>query len=184
MNDKNTDPPAKVPEEKVSLGIPDPEYPELGPVIGEFLKEKGMLPQNAGKAPKTGDVVRAVEVIPSSIAKMMATVATNAWRLKSKMTDGDKGEVKDEWKRLYRHVEAILESFAEVGLEIKDRTGEAFDYGLPEKVVTTQPRATITKELVIETLKPTIYFNHQILQRGEVVIATPETQQPTSEATL
>jgi len=49
----------------------------------------------------------------------------------------------------------------------------AFDYGLPLKVVTTQPTPGITKESVIETIKPTIYWQKQIIQMGEVVIATP-----------
>ena len=56
---------------------------------------------------------------------------------------------------------------------IKDHTGEIFDYGLPLNVVTTQPSPGITKERVLETLKPTIYWQEQMIQMGEVVIATP-----------
>jgi hypothetical protein len=39
-------------------------------------------------------------------------------------------------------------------------------------VITTQPTAGIAKERVIETIKPTIYWNETIIQTGEVVIAT------------
>jgi len=60
-----------------------------------------------------------------------------------------------------------------VGMEVKDRTNEPFDYGLPEKVVTTQPQEGLSKEIIIETIRPTIYWNGQIAQQGEVVIATP-----------
>lgn len=60
-----------------------------------------------------------------------------------------------------------------MGLEVKDHTGDAFDYGLPLKVVTTQPTPGITREMVVETIKPTIYWERQIIQAGEVVIATP-----------
>ena len=45
-----------------------------------------------------------------------------------------------------------------MGLEIKDHTGDAFDYGLPLKVVTSQPTLGLTKESVLETIKPTIYW--------------------------
>jgi hypothetical protein len=81
--------------------------------------------------------------------------------------------VREDMKRVYRHIEAMFESFQEMGLEIKDHTGEIFDYGLPLKVVTTQPTKGIAQERVIETLKPTIYWQKQIIQMGEVVIATP-----------
>jgi molecular chaperone GrpE (heat shock protein) len=103
----------------------------------------------------------------------MASIATNAWKAKSKMVDAKSGEALEEMKRVYRHIEAILESFQEMGLEIKDHTDDAFDYGLPLKVVTTQPTPGITKERVIETIKPTIYWQNRIIQMGEVVIATP-----------
>jgi hypothetical protein len=44
---------------------------------------------------------------------------------------------------------------------------------MPLTVITTQPTAGIAKERVIETIKPTIYWNETIIQTGEVVIATP-----------
>jgi len=178
MNDENIGGAPKVPEHKISLGIPDPEYPDIGPIIGEFLREQGMLPSDLEKTTRGGEGVRHIHVLPPPFVKMMIAVATNAWQLKRKMTVGDGGEVKEEFKRLYRHVDAIYDSFVPLGLEVKDRTGEAFDYGLPEKVITSHPTPGITKERVIETKKPTIYFRGNILQAGEVVIATPES--PTS----
>jgi hypothetical protein len=56
---------------------------------------------------------------------------------------------------------------------VKDHTGDVFDYGMPLKVVTTQPSPGINKERVTETIKPTIYWQNKIIQMGEVVIATP-----------
>ena len=105
--------------------------------------------------------------------KTLAAIATNAWKAKAKMLDSASGEVREDMKRVYRHVESILESLHEMGIEIKDHTNEAFDYGLPLKVVTTQPTPGITKEKVIETIKPTVYWQKQIIQMGEVVVATP-----------
>lgn len=123
-----------------------------------------------GRAPITGEQSKAV-------LKGMATVATNAWKAKSKMMEGSSGEVREEMKRVYRHVEGILEALHEMGIEIKDHTGDAFDYGLPLKVVTTQPMSGLTKEKIIETIKPTVYWQRQIIQMGEVVIATPAQSQ-------
>jgi hypothetical protein len=103
----------------------------------------------------------------------LAVIATNAWKAKAKMLDNTTGEVRDGMKRVYRHIEAILESLQGMGIEIKDHTNDAFDYGMPLRVVTTQPTAGIAKERVLETIKPTIYWKKQIIQMGEVVIATP-----------
>jgi hypothetical protein len=110
--------------------------------------------------------------IPSNVVKGMADIATNTWKAKSKMIDAS-GQVLDEMKRVYRHIESVLETLHEVGLEVKDHTGDDFDYGLPLKVITTQPTQGVTRERVIETIKPTIYWQKQIVQMGEVVIATP-----------
>jgi hypothetical protein len=111
--------------------------------------------------------------IPENVIKAIAVIATNAWKAKMKMVDSPSGEVRDDMKRVYRHIEGIFQAFQDMGLEVKDHTGDPFDYGLPLHVVTTQPTPGLTKERVLETIKPTIYWQNQILQRGEVVIATP-----------
>jgi hypothetical protein len=146
--------------------IPPVEFPDGNRVIETVVRiQQAMLAESKG-----GGEVR--HTIPVSI-KDMANIATNVWKAKAKMLDGASGEVRDEMKRVYRHIESVLESLQEMGLEVKDHTGDAFDYGLPLKVVTTQPMQGITRENVIETIKPTIYWQQQIIQMGEVVIATP-----------
>jgi hypothetical protein len=111
--------------------------------------------------------------VPGKTVKVMADLATNAWKAKTKMIDSSSGEARDEMKRVYRHIEAMFENFKEIGLEIKDHTGDAFDYGLPLAVVAAQPTQGISTERVIETLKPTIYWQERMIQMGEVIIATP-----------
>jgi hypothetical protein len=106
-------------------------------------------------------------------AKALAAIATNAWKARSKMIDEQSGEPREEMKRVFRHIEAIFETFRELGLEVKDHTRDVFDYGMPLKVVTSQPMPGINKERVIETIKPTIYWRNRIVQMGEVVIGTP-----------
>jgi hypothetical protein len=136
---------------------PDPE--ELGQAIM----------QAEGRPAKP---VQKVEVT-TAFASSVAEVATHAWKAQTKMTEPETKEAKAEYKNLYRHVEGILEGLKDMGVEIQDHTGTAFNYGLPLKVVTTQPTQGLTKERVIETFKPTIYWHGQIIQMGEVVIATP-----------
>lgn len=148
--------------------IPPAAFPDKDKVIEKMMRiQEAMLSRLEG----TGGEIR--YAIPPNVAQGMADIATNAWKAKTKMVNGSSGEVRDEMKRVFRHIEGIFESFQEMGLEIKDHTGDAFDYGLPLKVVTTQPTQGITKESVLETIKPTIYWQKQIIQMGEVVIATP-----------
>ena len=123
--------------------------------------------------------IKVVEhVLPPHFTKTVLAVATSAWKLRARLIDAKSGEPrydvkKEDVRKLARHVEAIFEAFEQIELEVKDRTGEPFDYGLPEKVVTTQPQPGLKKEQIIETLRPSIYWNKQLAQQGEVVIATP-----------
>ena len=95
---------------------------------------------------------------------------------RNKTIEATTGEVREEMKRVYRHLEAIFQNLQDLGVEVKDHTGLPFDYGLPLKVVATQPTAGQSRETVLDTIKPTVYWNNQIIQMGEVVIATPASQ--------
>ncbi|MEI9898153.1 MAG: hypothetical protein WDN28_30930 [Chthoniobacter sp.] len=147
--------------------IPTPQWPDEQKVVDAVTTRIRTMLNN-----KDGGVeVR--HAVPANVIKGMADIATNIWKARTKMLDGASGEVRDEMKRVYRHIEGVLETLHEMGLEVKDHTGDAFDYGLPLKVITTQPTQGITRESVVETIKPTIYWQQQIIQMGEVVIATP-----------
>jgi hypothetical protein len=106
--------------------------------------------------------------------KALASIATNAWKAKARLKDAGAVEDSGVLKRINGDLERIWNVLVEdLGLEVKDHTGKDFDYGMALKVVTTQPTAGITKERVIETIKPTIYCKNKIIQIGEVVVATP-----------
>ena len=106
------------------------------------------------------------------LPKALSNIATNVWKARSRMVDAQ-GEPREETKRIYRHIESILDSLALLRVEIRDHTGETFNYGMPLTVITTQPTKGINRERVIETIKPTVYWNRQLIQAGEVVVATP-----------
>jgi hypothetical protein len=154
----------KTPKE---LSLPNPDWPDPAELVRELEK----LGATKGGA-------QVFVEIPAPFVKATITVATNAWRLRTRLIDRHSGEIKEDVskedvKKMARYIESIYEAFAEIGIEIKDRTGEAFDYGLPEKVVTAQPQEGLTRERIIETLRPTIYWKEKLAQQGEVTIATP-----------
>ena len=122
---------------------------------------------------------RAIQFSPEEFTKLLTSIATNAWKVRGRIMADPKGEdlreeiKKDDVKKIARHLDSIYEALTEFGIEIRDRTGEAYDYGLPDKIVSSVPQTGLTKELIVETLKPTIYWQSQIAQAGEVVIAVP-----------
>ena len=156
------------------LNIPEPDFNK--PL--DIVKELAIGPTEAarGEGPKTRST-KPAEALQAACAEETLAIVINAWKIKSRMTDALSKELKaelakDDVKKISRYLESIFDSFARLGIEIIDRTGESFDYGLPEKVVTAKPQDGISKELVLETLRPTIKWNNQIYP-GEVEIATP-----------
>ncbi len=123
--------------------------------------------------------------VPTAYLKALVSIATNAWRAKKRMVDVTTGEVREEMKRVGRHIEAIYRNLAEVGVVIRDHTGDIYDEGQPMKVVASKPTQALDKNRVSETLLPSIFWNNRLIQNGEIEITTPltpnlpaESQQP------
>jgi hypothetical protein len=152
---------------KDPLTIPSPEWPketELGEALAPVL---------ATAAPsKKVQIPAEVEAVHSFL-RTLVSVATNAWRAKEKMKDPETGEIRDELKRVDRHVEAIIRNLAELGVVIRDHTGDTYDEGQPMKVIGSKPTPDLTAKRVSETLLPSVFWNERLVQNGEVEIATP-----------
>jgi hypothetical protein len=127
----------------------------------------------ANKTPARKQQATADAELPPTDLKALVSIATNAWRAKTKMVDPTTGEVREEMKRVDRHIEAICRNLAEVGIVIRDHTGAAYDEGQPMKVVACKPTLGLDKKRVSETLLPSIYWNNRLVQNGEIEIATP-----------
>jgi hypothetical protein len=109
----------------------------------------------------------------------LIAIITYVWRIQDRIVDRHTQEPKesipaDDVRKLTKYTDQIIDKLKSMGFEIKDRVGEQFDYGLPENVVATKPQPGLAHETVVETLMPTIYFHNKTIQRGEIVIATPE----------
>ena len=120
-------------------------------------------------------------VIPQEVVKTLTAVATNAWRAKTKMADAVTGEIREDLKRVGRHIEAIYRNLAELGVVIRDHTGEAYDEGQPMKVVATKPSPGLEKKRISETLLPSIFWNDHLIQNGEIEIAVPVSDDNSSQ---
>lgn len=110
-----------------------------------------------------------------SLVKLLAEVGTGLWRLRRHLTHSETSKPSAQFERASRHLEAVINMLAEGGIEIRDHTGEAVPEGgiYALKTVAFEQTPGLSSEQVIETIKPTIYFQKQMIQMGEVVVGTP-----------
>lgn len=106
--------------------------------------------------------------------RMIANVGTGLWRMRQKMLQPGTDEPFEEMRRVYRHFESVWDAIIQAGAEIQDHTDAIHESGTRLNVVAFEPTAGIEREVVKETLKPTIYFRGHLIQTGEVIVATYE----------
>jgi hypothetical protein len=105
--------------------------------------------------------------------KALVSIANNLWRAKKRVLDPETGEVREEMKRVDRHLDAIRRDLEGIGLTVRDHTNDVYDEGQPMMVIATKPTAGLDKKRVSETLLPSIFWNGRLVQNGEIEIATP-----------
>jgi hypothetical protein len=110
--------------------------------------------------------------------KTIIANVNQAWRISSAVIDPESKEIRDELKpqeirKIAKAIESLMEAFQGLGIRVIDRLGEPFNPGLPDQVVTEEPREGLTREQIIRTIRPTIVWNETMVQRGEVDIAVP-----------
>jgi hypothetical protein len=114
----------------------------------------------------------------SMLSKALITIANQSWRISNAVIDPDSKEPKEKLsprdiKKMNMALESMTTTIKELGIDLKDRLGEPFDVGLPYEVMTELPQNGISKERVINTIEPTISWNHTMVQRGKIDIAVP-----------
>lgn len=109
------------------------------------------------------------------VHKVLGTMAVEVWRLDKRMRGGD-GEVKEEFSRAYRSVEAMMDALAGIGVETQDWTGQGYSVGLPVKVVAFEDRDGLEREEIVETLIPGVRMGGEFLRQGEVIVGRPSHQ--------
>jgi len=115
------------------------------------------------------------EPVPIRIEQaLFIDLACAAWKLHQQIFDQATGQPKEELRQLARHVTVICDRFSELGLQIQDHTAEPFDSGQSLEVLAFQPTKGISRETVLETIRPTIYFSGRRILMGQVIVGTPE----------
>ncbi|MFI0423932.1 hypothetical protein [Spongiactinospora sp. 9N601] len=99
----------------------------------------------------------------------LADVVTSIWRLERRLR-----RLPGETRTLTRHLEAAWDALAQAGVKIQDHLGDPFDPGLSIKVLSYQPAPDLDRDRVVETIRPSVHLNDHVIQRGEVIVGTPD----------
>jgi hypothetical protein len=91
----------------------------------------------------------------------LADLATCLWRLRARPADPD------------RDLDAAFDALAGAGIEVRDHDGDPYDPDQPVRAVRFEPDAGADRDRVVETVRPTVYRGGEVIQPGEVVVATP-----------
>ncbi len=150
--------------------------PEV-PVDRALEELRGWQTSRAGATPPPA----AASPAPSSdaLGATLCHLATHVWRAKNKMVDPKTGQPLDEMKRAYRHVEGAIDTLVQMEVTMNDWLNQSYDVGLPVKVLAFQPTPGVTRDTVIEAVRPAVVWKNQLLQLGEVIVGTPPGSAPT-----
>lgn len=141
------------------------------PGPGEGAVPPPVAPQPIAPVDATGPAEPGAD---DAMAGSLATLATHVWRAQSKMVDPGTGEPREETRRLYRHIEGAIDTFAAMGVRLSDWLGQPYDAGLPVKVISFQPTPDLVRDTVIEAVRPAVFWQDRLLQVGEVIVGIPQ----------
>jgi hypothetical protein len=109
--------------------------------------------------------------------RFLAEVGTGLWRMRRNMVQPGHplrdAPPKDEMRKPFRWLVSAWDTLQQAGIEIQDHTGD--DY-LPGQSLTAhfEPAADRPDNTVVETIKPTIYFDQRVIQLGEVIVSAAD----------
>jgi hypothetical protein len=135
----------------------------------------------AAPAPQTAQAAPAAQATAARqsrvTTKALAEVTTRLWRARrhaQRLADDTDPALQGAGVRpLLRELDAALAGLTDAGVVVQDHDGDLFDPGLALLAVAFQPTPGLTREQVLETLRPSIYLGELHLQRGEVVVGVP-----------
>ncbi|MFJ9031533.1 hypothetical protein ACIRQP_24035 [Streptomyces sp. NPDC102274] len=80
-------------------------------------------------------------------------------------------------RQVRRQVQTSRQALADDGLEIQEHDGMAFDSGLSLEVLVFQDEPGLTREVVLETVRPSVYLHGERIQMGQVIVGRPAPEQ-------
>lgn len=113
--------------------------------------------------------------LPRPFVNSLANIATSAWTIRRKAqqraSDADAGF-------LSVHIDSIFDALRQIGVEIAVYSDQPYMPGLDVEILVFQPSTTVEKDTITATVRPAVLLRGQIIQRGQVIVSTPEERKP------
>jgi hypothetical protein len=101
--------------------------------------------------------------------KALAEAATNLWRARRKLAQGNDGQ----GRQAARYLRSCADALAAAGLTLQDHDGEPFRAGRSIDVLLYSDDPEVTVETVAETVRPAVYHHDRRIQTAQVIVAVP-----------
>jgi len=109
--------------------------------------------------------------LPRPLLDSLARIAMSAWTIRRKtrqsVSDAESGS-------LSVHTDAIFDALRQTGVEIEEYPEQPYRPGLDVEILVFQPNASVEQDTITSTVRPAVLFQGQIIQRGQVIVSTPE----------
>ncbi len=143
-------------------------------------RERARLTELLGSLPSAPqDVPKADAGEHGLDEKALADAATNLWRARKKLARSGAANAKAN-KQVDRYLVASRQAFDSAGVVIQDHDGIAFNPGLSLEALAFQEDPTLTSEIVLDTVRPSVYLADRRIQMGQVIVGSPSTQDTTT----
>jgi hypothetical protein len=102
-------------------------------------------------------------------------LCTRLWRADKRLQEITAHEASPDLQPLGRRFAELKDVLHAEHIEWHDYSGQQYDPGLAPRVLTLQPTAGLTegREIVLETVKPTVYRQGKLLAPGEIIVGVP-----------
>lgn len=154
------------------------EFRVAAPTVQVPTAVVGSAANSAAESPSTNVEVPLLETGASPFVdeSVLPDLCTGLWRLRRRMIDPETDRPLEDMRKPFRHLESVWDTLADAGVDIRDHTNESVpEYGsIGLNVLAYQPMPGISRERVIETVKPSVYVGERLVQMGQVIIGTPE----------
>lgn len=106
-------------------------------------------------------------------ADVLLRAATGIWRALRKLEQRGAELSAADARQVRRHIQASRQSLAEDGLEIQEHDGAPYDPHQSLEALVFQDSPGLTRETVLETVRPSVYFRGRRIQTGQVIVGRP-----------
>lgn len=113
-------------------------------------------------------------VLHENLKKFLCTLAIEIWRLHRKVERLNSNITPDDQAGLSFSVNRLESGLRDIGLECREYTNQPYDAGMQLTVLAYEPHEGVhgNREIIHQTVSPSVFFGGQLLQQGEVVVSS------------